>query len=337
MANATVTTARPAVTVEEITDPTLADEGIELLDLEAVQLPPQRLRARRVTVRLDDATVVLHEVSTRVRTRTRAVAGQFAYVTFGSRTTGTANGVPVRADLLLAAEPGFQVQFVADPGWQGITFLLPPAYIGAHLSARQRGEEFRLPRGVEMLQSDAASVQRLHGWGRRLVDAAVAEPAAFDDSPERRAAAQVELIETLLAALWGAADRAPDRKALAGQEQGRIVRIAEDHALAHVGERLYVSDLCRAAGASERALEYAFKQTMGLTPVAYLARLRLHRVRDALQAPVRGARTVSSIALDWGFWHFGEFSRAYRDCFGELPSKTLRRQPQPQPEPRPQP
>jgi transcriptional regulator GlxA family with amidase domain len=34
---------------------------------------------------------------------------------------------------------------------------------------------------------------------------------------------------------------------------------------------------------------------------------------------------VSSIALDWGFWHFGEFSRAYRACFGELPSETLRR------------
>ena len=64
---------------------------------------------------------------------------------------------------------------------------------------------------------------------------------------------------------------------------------------------------------------------MGLTPVAYLARLRLHRVRDALQSRARAPRTVSSVALDWGFWHFGEFSRAYRECFGELPSETLRR------------
>jgi hypothetical protein len=31
------------------------------------------------------------------------------------------------------------------------------------------------------------------------------------------------------------------------------------------------------------------------------------------------------VALDWGFWHFGDFSRAYKDCFGELPSDTLRR------------
>jgi len=37
--------------------------------------------------------------------------------------------------------------------------------------------------------------------------------------------------------------------------------------------------------------------------------------------------SVSAVALDWGFWHFGEFSRACKDCFGELPSDTLRRKP----------
>jgi AraC-like DNA-binding protein len=36
---------------------------------------------------------------------------------------------------------------------------------------------------------------------------------------------------------------------------------------------------------------------------------------------------VSAEALRWGFWHFGEFSRAYKKCFGELPSETLRRAP----------
>jgi transcriptional regulator GlxA family with amidase domain len=200
-----------------------------------------------------------------------------------------------------------------------------PEYIRAHLGARQRGDEFRLPRGVETLRADAAKVQALYEWGKRLVDAAALEPAPFEESAERRAATQVDLVEALLAALRDAADRGPDRQELARQEQSRLVRIAEDHALAHVGERLYVSDLCRVTAVGERALEHAFKQTMGLTPVAYLARLRLHRVRDALRSPVPGSRTVSAVALDWGFWHFGDFSRAYKDCFGELPSETLRR------------
>ena len=88
-----------------------------------------------------------------------------------------------------------------------------------------------------------------------------------------------------------------------------------------------MTDLCRAAAVSERALQYAFKEVIGLTPVAYLTRLRLHRLRQALLAATHGSTTVSAAALDWGFWHFGEFSRAYKECFGELPSDTLRRKP----------
>ena len=78
---------------------------------------------------------------------------------------------------------------------------------------------------------------------------------------------------------------------------------------------------------SERTLENVFKEVLGLTPMTYLARLRLHRVREALLAAAPGSTTVSTEALGWGFWHFGEFSRAYRQCFGELPSDTLRRKP----------
>jgi transcriptional regulator GlxA family with amidase domain len=107
------------------------------------------------------------------------------------------------------------------------------------------------------------------------------------------------------------------------------VRRAEEYALAQNGAHLCVSDLCRVAGVSERTLDYAFKEVMGLTPVAYLTRLRLHRVRKALLAATPGSTTVSAQALTWGFWHFGEFSRAYRACFGELPSQTLQRRPEP--------
>lgn len=325
MAASSESDGRPAVSVVEYTDPTLAGQDFELIAQDAVQLQSNPLRVRRVIVRLGDATVAFHSTNLSVRTRTAPHASQLGYVTFGPRVTGTVNGLPVSPGLLLTAAPSAQVRFVTNDGWESITLLLRPEYVAAHLSARQRSEEFRLPRGVETLHADAATVQGLFEWGKRLVDAAVVEPAPFNESADRRAAAQVELVETLLAALREASSHDPDRGELAKQEQSRIVKIAEDYALAHVGERLYVSDLCRVTAVSERALEYAFKQTLGLAPVAYLARLRLHRVRNALQTPVRGANTVAAVALDWGFWHFGEFSRAYKACFGELPSETLRR------------
>jgi AraC-like DNA-binding protein len=50
-------------------------------------------------------------------------------------------------------------------------------------------------------------------------------------------------------------------------------------------------------------------------------------VRQRLLAGTHGTTTVTAEAADWGFWHFGEFSRAYKNCFGELPSDTLRRPP----------
>jgi AraC family transcriptional regulator, ethanolamine operon transcriptional activator len=78
---------------------------------------------------------------------------------------------------------------------------------------------------------------------------------------------------------------------------------------------------------SERTLQYAFKEVMGMTPVGYLTRLRLHRVRYALRTATQAWSTVTTEALRWGFWHFGDFSHAYKDCFGELPSDTLRGKP----------
>jgi len=153
----------------------------------------------------------------------------------------------------------------------------------------------------------------------------VDQSTIFDGSSKERVAAQDELLETLLATLRVADDFESTRSDRTRQAQSLIVKAAEDFAMAQSNDRLYVTDLCRMAAVSERTLEYAFKEIMGLTPITYLTRVRLHRVRQALLAAKQGTTTVSVEALNWGFWHFGEFSRAYKDCFGELPSETLRR------------
>jgi AraC-like DNA-binding protein len=270
---------------------------------------------------------VFHWTNLRVRTRTSVREGLLGYVTFGPQASGTVNGLPVRPDLLLVAEPESEVRFVADAGWESIALLVAPQDIRAHLTARQREREFRLPRGAEMLHVDADKVRRLFSWGKRLVDTAARQPALFNERETERVAAQVELLEILLATLGVANDFEPDRSDRARQTHSLIVKIAEDYALSHSDDPLYVSDLCRVAAVSERTLEYAFKEVMGLAPMTYLVRLRLHRVRQALLEATQGTTTVSAEALNWGFWHFGEFSRAYKACFGELPSDTLRRKP----------
>jgi AraC-like DNA-binding protein len=317
----------PAVTVTEITEPTAVNEGLELLDLEAVQLEPLPLRARRVIVRLEGAAVVFHTANRRVRTATRVHEGLLAYVTFGPLAHGTVNGLPVRPGFVLAAAPGAEARFVVDAGWESVTFLVLPQDVRAHLTTRQREHEFPVPHGIEALKVDPDGARRLFDWGKRLTTTAARQPSIFNEGENERHAASVELFETLLPVIGVAEHLEPSRTDRTRQAHSDIVKNAEAYALSRAGDHVSVSDLCRAAGASERSLEYAFREVMGLTPVAYLIRLRLHRVRQGLLAGTHGTTTVTTEALNWGFWHFGEFSRAYKDCFGELPSDTLRRPP----------
>ncbi|MFO1303834.1 MAG: helix-turn-helix domain-containing protein [Burkholderiales bacterium] len=315
----------PAVTVADLRDITAVRARVDLVEQDAVQLQSMPLHARRVIVRLGSASVMAVSMNVRVRSRTIVQPGLVAYVAFGPRASGTVDGLPVRPGMMAAAGPCAEGRFVVDGGWKSVTVLLPPDEVHAHLAARGRAGEFHVPDGVELLQVEDARSRALFAWGERLANVASRHPRAFEFPPERDAA-RVEMIELLLNALGKAHDLEPSRRDRTRRGYGGIVKIAEDHALARVDDHVYVSDLCKAAAVSERTLENAFREVLGLSPVAYLTRLRLHRVREALLQSAPGTTTVTREASNWGFWHFGEFSRAYRDCFGERPSDTLRRQ-----------
>jgi AraC-like DNA-binding protein len=319
--------APPTVTVVDIDEPALIGADIELLLQDGVPLPPRALRARRIVVRLGTAAVVSQSTDGRVRTHTRVAAGRLGYVVFDPRARGSVNGLPVRPGLLLMAAAGAPASFVTEANWTSLSFLLLPEDLRAHLSARGRGAEFRLPAGVEALDVGPARARRLFAWGRRLVTTAARHPALFNERMRASDALQVEMIETLLATLRGADPVETTRGERTRLAYSRIVERAEAFALARGDAALCVGDLCRAAAVSERTLENAFNEVVGLSPMAYLVRLRLHRVRRALLAGCPASTTVTAEALNWGFWHFGEFSRAYKTCFGELPSATLRRKP----------
>jgi AraC family transcriptional regulator, ethanolamine operon transcriptional activator len=318
--------AQPAVTVVEISDPTAVGEALGVIAQDAVQLESKPLRVRRVVVRLGASVLLFQSTNLPVRTRTKLPSGLVGYVAFAPRAAGTVNGLPVGPDRVLAAMPGVEVEFVVAAGYESVSFLLPPDDIRAHLRGRHREAEFRLPHGVELLTPAPAAARGLYGWGRRLTDMAARQPEVFD-VPQAQAAAHVEFLEALLATLGPGGHVESGPQDLTRQAHSRVVQVAEDYALSHTAERLYVTDLCEAAGVSERTLQYAFREVMAMTPVAYLTRLRLHRVRQALRAATHDTTTVTAEALRWGFWHFGHFSRAYKDCFGELPSDTLRRYP----------
>jgi AraC family ethanolamine operon transcriptional activator len=87
---------------------------------------------------------------------------------------------------------------------------------------------------------------------------------------------------------------------------------------------LSISDLCRMAGVGKSRLHQAFSETYGISPGAYLYRLRLNSIRGKLLSGQPQPRSVKDVAIQHGFLSSGQFARAYRDMFGELPSQTLR-------------
>lgn len=94
----------------------------------------------------------------------------------------------------------------------------------------------------------------------------------------------------------------------------------------HLADAIALKDIANAINLSVRAIQQAFHDDLGTTPMHYLRDRRLERARDQLAAalPSDGV-TVTGVAERWGFGHLGNFSGAYRRRFGESPSQTLRR------------
>jgi AraC family ethanolamine operon transcriptional activator len=105
----------------------------------------------------------------------------------------------------------------------------------------------------------------------------------------------------------------------------RAVLRAREFIDAHLDQPISLMQICRVSYASPRALEYGFREAFALSPMAYVRCARLSRVRHELHLAEPRPRTVTRLAMKWGFWHLGQFSRDYRAFFGELPSETLAR------------
>jgi AraC-like DNA-binding protein len=134
----------------------------------------------------------------------------------------------------------------------------------------------------------------------------------------------------VLATFPGTAAAGPDRAGLRDAGTGtlhRAVRFIDEHA----GSDLSMAEIAGAASVSIRAVQLAFRRELGVTPLAYLRRVRLERAhQDLMAAGAAGLAdaaglTVTDVSARWGFSSSSRFAAYYREAFGVLPSQTLRR------------
>lgn len=116
--------------------------------------------------------------------------------------------------------------------------------------------------------------------------------------------------------------------ALAGEgDRARVGRLAPvlRHVEEHAAEDLTPEVLARVACVSVRTLHAAFKDQVGESPMSYVRRVRLAKVRAELLAGDPTTARVTDIATRWGFFHQSRFAQQYRAQFHELPHQTLQR------------
>ncbi len=83
-----------------------------------------------------------------------------------------------------------------------------------------------------------------------------------------------------------------------------------------------LDDLALVAGVSVRAIQKAFQEYRGCTPMKAVTQHRLVKAREMLMNPKQGM-TVLDVAMNLGYLHPSRFASQYKKKFGENPSETL--------------
>ena len=149
----------------------------------------------------------------------------------------------------------------------------------------------------------------------------LARPGGVRDMPLARSQLEAYVVTNLLHA-----GRHQYTDALQGRQEserhGRlapVVRYIDEHADAELTPEL----LARVGCVSVRTLHAAFQKQMGESPMAYVRRIRLGKVRAELLHSDPQRVRVTDVAMRWGFFHQSRFAQQYREQFNELPSVTL--------------
>ena len=91
-----------------------------------------------------------------------------------------------------------------------------------------------------------------------------------------------------------------------------------DYCFSHIDQRITLDDLAGLCDLGRFPFLKQFKRTIGMTPHAWLLRLRLERACGLLS---RSGQPIIDVAHAVGFYDQSHFNRAFRQAFGVAPSR----------------
>jgi AraC-like DNA-binding protein len=87
---------------------------------------------------------------------------------------------------------------------------------------------------------------------------------------------------------------------------------------------LSVKEVAAHIGVTERALQLAMRNSLGISPTQLIRRLRMERIHNELLSE-GSSKNVLAIAAKWGVRHRSTLANAYRREFNESPTDTIMR------------
>ncbi len=105
---------------------------------------------------------------------------------------------------------------------------------------------------------------------------------------------------------------------LAAQQRDDVFGELELWMLDHLDADLSVESLARRANMSPRHFARLFQQRLGMTPAAYVRRLRVEDARRQIES---GGARVKHVARESGFTNDQHLRRAYKQLLGVTPAE----------------
>ncbi|WP_206664895.1 helix-turn-helix transcriptional regulator [Ewingella americana] len=183
------------------------------------------------------------------------------------------------------------------------TFRVAPALLDS-LAEEFSGHRQTLALRPEIIESPHLS-QHLTALHQQMTLNTGAAGHSFDEQ-------YLATLEPLFVAL-NVAKQAEEISGLSTAHWGRI----EEYCYAHLAEKISLSEMAGLCGLNRFQFLRHFSQRTGMTPYAWLKRLRLEVACGWLNKP---GRSIAEVATSVGFYDQSHFNRAFRQAFGVAPS-----------------
>jgi len=307
----------PAAVLRRLVSDDIEDYTQRLQDwqLEYDQLDRGRFHAELLDLRLDGLQLFAETTRRSLRQRGTLSPGSIGVaVMAGGDGELLVNGVRPGRDGLVAVHDG-ELELTSPAGCRLLGVVAGAQRVQAAALALL-GRPLALSPGLASgVTAEPGRVTRFGAALRRATEAAQHGPEALADAGDALLVPLVELLDDA---------RPADREGRAAQRR-RLVERACALLLAHGDEAPGLDEICDEVGSCARKLNYCFQDVVGMSPTRYARTLRLNAARRELCRSRVAGLSVYDVASHWGFWHFGRFSCAYRQQFGESPSHSLRR------------